>query len=272
MKPFKPPVDFTLLYSCIENDIDFKLLDPNWDKHLPKVIKRKEEEDETDSNDFESEVEEIPDELNHDPCEGFEFDETGAGINKFPYEDLRKKFVKRGYVCVSVDCVCPSSPAPIPQESFSFSPPSSSSSTSIFPSSPPKASTASVSSPSFLSKFSYVFSCCVVGPPEEDIGLIQRLSKRLENPPMSLSMDINNEFIVNNPSDTPLKDTNRVEFNRKEDVTNEPPHTPSSKRIKSRKVKRNDNEQEIETFKKSVICNDDENSNEEKKVNFKGRK
>jgi hypothetical protein len=40
-KPFKPPVDFTLLHSCIENNINFELLIPNLDKHLPKVIKRK---------------------------------------------------------------------------------------------------------------------------------------------------------------------------------------------------------------------------------------
>jgi hypothetical protein len=87
IKPFKPPVDFTLLHSCIENDIDFKLLDPNWDKHLLKVIRRKEEEYETVSSDSESEVEEFPAEPNHDLCEDFELDETGARINKFPYED-----------------------------------------------------------------------------------------------------------------------------------------------------------------------------------------
>jgi hypothetical protein len=73
IKLFKPPVDFTLLHSCIENDIDFELLAPNWDKYLPKVIKRKEEDDETASSDSESEVEEIPDEPNHDPYKDFEF-------------------------------------------------------------------------------------------------------------------------------------------------------------------------------------------------------
>jgi hypothetical protein len=262
----------------MKNDVNFELLVPNWDKHLSKVIKRNEEEDETASSYSESEVEEFPAEPYHDPCEDFEFDETRARTNKFPYEDHVKKFVKRGDVCVSVDCVCPSSPAPISQESFSFTPPSPSSSSSttsiasVFPTSPSKASTASVSSPSFLSKFSNVFSCCMVGPPKEDIDLIRRLSKRLENPPMSLSMDINNkEFIVNNHSDTPLKDTNRVEFIKEEDATNESPDTPSSKRIKSRKVKRDDNDQEIETCKKSVLCDDDEESDKEKKVNLKER-
>jgi hypothetical protein len=54
----------------------------------------------------------------------------------------------------------------------------------------------------------------MVGPPEEDIDLIRRVSKSLENPPVSLSMDVNNkEFILNNPSDTLLRDVNRVEFN-----------------------------------------------------------
>jgi hypothetical protein len=110
-KPFKPPVDFTLLHSCIENDINFELLVPNWDKHLPKIIKRNEEEDETASSDSESEVEEFPVEPNHVPCEDFEFDEMRARTNKFPYEDHVRKFVKRGDVCVSVDCVCPSPPS-----------------------------------------------------------------------------------------------------------------------------------------------------------------
>jgi hypothetical protein len=60
---------------------------------------------------MQKEEEEISDELNHDPCEDFEFDETGVRVNKFPYEDHVRKFVKRGDVCVSVDCVCPSTPA-----------------------------------------------------------------------------------------------------------------------------------------------------------------
>jgi hypothetical protein len=86
-------------------------------------------------------------------------------------------------------------------------------------------------------------------------------------------MDINNkEFIVSNHSDTPLEDTDRVEFIKEGDATNEPPDTPSSKRIKSRKVKRDVNDQEIETFKKSVLCDDEEDSNEEKKVNLKRKR
>jgi hypothetical protein len=90
------------------------------------VFERKEEDDETTSKESENEEEEISDEPNHDPCKDFELDETGARVNKFPYEDHARKFVKRGDVCVSVDCVYPSPPAI--QESFSFSPPSSSSS------------------------------------------------------------------------------------------------------------------------------------------------
>jgi hypothetical protein len=68
-------------------------------------------EDESSSKEFENEEEEISDEPNHDPCEDFEFDETGARVNKFPYVDHARKFVKRGDVCENVDCVCLSPPA-----------------------------------------------------------------------------------------------------------------------------------------------------------------
>jgi hypothetical protein len=87
-----------LLHSCIENDINFNLLDPNWDKHLPKVIKRKEEEDKITQCESENEEKEIHDEPNHDPCQDFEFDKTGARINKFPYENRYKMFAG-GYMC-----------------------------------------------------------------------------------------------------------------------------------------------------------------------------
>jgi hypothetical protein len=44
IKSTKPPVNFTLLHSLMQNDIDFKLLSPDWFKYLPKVLQRKEEE------------------------------------------------------------------------------------------------------------------------------------------------------------------------------------------------------------------------------------
>jgi hypothetical protein len=138
------------------------------------------------STESEKEEEEISDEPNHDPC-----------------EDHARKFVRRGDVCVSVDCVC-SSPSST-QASFSFSPPvpssspspptssSASASSTMVHISPSKASTASVSSPSFLLKFSNVFSCCMVSPPEKDVDILRRLSQKLLNPP--LVIDNNNKIV-----------------------------------------------------------------------------
>jgi hypothetical protein len=88
-----------LLHSFIQNDIDFKLLNPDWAKYLPKVLQKIDEEDELSSKESENEEEEISDAPNHDPCEDFEFHETGTRVNKFPYEDHARKFVKRG-MCV----------------------------------------------------------------------------------------------------------------------------------------------------------------------------
>jgi hypothetical protein len=86
----------------MQNDIYFKLLSPDWSKHLPKVLQRKEEEDESSSTESEKEEKEISDEPNHDPCGDFEFDEMGRRVNKFPYEDHVRKFVKRGDVCMNM--------------------------------------------------------------------------------------------------------------------------------------------------------------------------
>jgi hypothetical protein len=124
--------------------------------------------------------------------------------------------VNRGEVCVSVDCVCSSPPST--QASFSFSPPapsislspSSSSSSSASAISTmvyiplSKASTATISSPSFLSKFPNLFSCYQVGPPEEDVVILRRLSQKFLNPPLVID-DNNKIFTSNVPFDTPLK-------------------------------------------------------------------
>jgi hypothetical protein len=95
----KPSVDFTSLYSCIENDINFNRFDSNWDKHLSKVIKRKKEEEETTLSEVENEREEIPDEPNHDPCEDFEFDKTGSRTKRSSNRNHAKKFGE-GWICV----------------------------------------------------------------------------------------------------------------------------------------------------------------------------
>jgi hypothetical protein len=274
IKSTKLPVDFTLLHSFIQNDIDFKLLSPDWAKHLPMVLQKKEEDD-SSSKKSENEEEEISDALNHDPCEDFEFDETGARVNKFPYEDHARKFVKRGDVCVSVDYVCPSPPAT--QQSFSFSPssPCSSSTASAIPSMvhtlPSKSSTASVSSSSFLSKFSNVFSCCMVGPPEEDVDIIHRLSQKFLNHP--LVIDDNNQIVSPNvPSVITLKDANKSYPIKKVEIRDDVPDSPSVKRSKSRRVEKVVNQGEVEFFKKSVLCDDDEDCDEEKRGNLKRKR
>jgi hypothetical protein len=64
------------------------------DKHLPKVVNHKEEEDVSSSSEYERD--QIPDEPDHDPCEDcedFEFDKAGAKIGK-SYRDPYKKFAE----------------------------------------------------------------------------------------------------------------------------------------------------------------------------------
>jgi hypothetical protein len=91
--------------------------------------------------------------------------------------------------------------------------------------SPSKASTASVSSPSFLSKFSNVFSCCIVGPPEEDVDVLRRLSQKFLNPP--LVIDDNYKVVsLNVPPGTILNDKKEVDFIRKVEVMDDVPDSP----------------------------------------------
>jgi hypothetical protein len=91
-----------------------------------------------------------------------------------------------------------------------------------------------------------------VGPPDEDVELLRHLSHSLLVPPVNLVEEVkaNDGEMVSN-------------VNMGETIV------PSdSKKLKSRKVKRDDNENEFletETCKRSVICDDDEESDEKKK-------
>jgi hypothetical protein len=97
--------------------------------------------------------------------------------------------------------------------------------------SPSKVSTVSVSSPSFLSKFSNVFICCMVGPPEEDVDILRRLSQKLLNPPLVINND--NKIVTNVPLDSSLK-------NAKVEIMDDVPDSPSIKRSKSKRVEKVD--------------------------------
>jgi hypothetical protein len=68
----KSPVDFALLHDCIDNHNDLR---SRWDKHIPKVAKRKKEDEETISSEFEEERDNSSVESNHDQVE-FEFDKS----------------------------------------------------------------------------------------------------------------------------------------------------------------------------------------------------
>jgi hypothetical protein len=61
-------------------------------------------------------------------------------------------------------------------------------------------SSSSSSTSSVLSKFSKVFSCCQVGPPEEDIELLRHLSYSLITPPVNLVKEnkgnVSNQLII----------------------------------------------------------------------------
>jgi hypothetical protein len=63
----------------------------------------------------------------------------------------------------------------------------------VSPSKKTSSSSSSSSSSSIISKFSNVFSCCQVGPPEEDIELLRHISRKLLDPPVVISNDKNNE-------------------------------------------------------------------------------
>jgi hypothetical protein len=238
----------------------------------------------------EYERDQILDEPNHDPCEDyeeFEFDKTGARIGK-SQRDPYKKFVEGVDVCVSDDCVCSppsssSSPSP-PSPSPSSSSPSSSS--SIPPNlpvvSPSKktSSSSSSSSSSIILKFSNVFSCCQVGPPEEDIELIRHLSQKWLNPPLVIGDDfkvvpktslVSETQVISEILETQVIPENKLV--RDEVVMDEIPAFPSVKKHKSRKMKRDNIEvQEAKVFKRSVTCDDDEDSGEMRKSNLKRKR
>jgi hypothetical protein len=110
-----------------------------------------------------------------------------------------------------------------------------------------------------------------VGPPEEDIDLIHHLSQKWLNPPLVIGDDfkvVPNTSLV---SETQVIPENKLI--RDEVVMDEISASPSVKKHKSRKVKRDDIEiQEAEVFKRSVICGDDEDSNNERRDNLKRKR
>jgi hypothetical protein len=105
----KTPVD-SLVYHT--------LFDPDWDKHLPKVVNHKKEEDISSSSESEYERDQAPvdEELvepNHDPCEDceeFKFDKTGARVDK-SFKDPYRKFAEGVDMCVSGDYIQPPLPS-----------------------------------------------------------------------------------------------------------------------------------------------------------------
>jgi hypothetical protein len=100
----KTPVD-SLVYHT--------LFDPDWDKHLLKVVNHKKEEDISSSSESEYERDQAPDdeelvEPNHDlceDCEEFKFDKTGSRVDK-SFKDPYRKFAEGVDMCVSGDCIC----------------------------------------------------------------------------------------------------------------------------------------------------------------------
>jgi hypothetical protein len=91
------------------------------------------------------------------------------------------------------------------------------------------------------------------------------------NPP--LVIDDNNKIISSNvPSEVNVKDENKVDFIRKVETMDDVPDSPSIKRSKSKRFEKGTNREEIESFKRSVLCDDDEDSNEEKKDNLKRKR
>jgi hypothetical protein len=110
-----------------------------------------------------------------------------------------------------------------------------------------------------------------VNPPEEDVDLLHHLSQKLLNLP--LVIDDNFKVV---PHAAPLLSGTQVTLENKllEDkaIMDEIPASPSVKKLKSRKVKRDDKVQEAEVFKRSVICDDDEDSNEGRRTNLKRKR
>jgi hypothetical protein len=103
-----------------------------------------------------------------------------------------------------------------------------------------------------------------VGPPEEDEDILRRLSQKLLNPP--LVIDDNFKAVTSKvPLDTPLR-------NAKVETMDDVPDSPSIKRSKSKRVEKVADQKEIGSVKSSVPCDDDEDSNEEKKSNLKRKR
>jgi hypothetical protein len=264
-----------ILKTPVESVAIPELLNSGWDDHLPKVVNLRVEEDVSSLSESEYERDQVPDnqtfdEPNHDPCEDdeeFKFDKTGARVDK-SFKDPYKKFVEGVDVCVSDDCVCsphssfsPPSPPSIPSFSFSDIPPN------LPYSSPFKKTSSSSSSSSVLSKFSNVFSCCQVGPPKKDIDLLCRFSQKVLNPPLVIGDDF--KIVPNSSlaSETQVSSENNLPKNKI--VMDEMSASPSKKSLKSRKVKRDDEALEAEIFKRSVICDGDEDSDEKRRTNLK---
>jgi hypothetical protein len=88
-----------------------------------------------------------------------------------------------------------------------------------------------------------------VCPPEEDIELLRHFSQKLLDPPVIISNDKNNE----NMGKTVVP--------------------PDLKKLRARKVKRDDDDvREAEVCKRSVIYDDDEESDEKRKINLKRKR
>jgi hypothetical protein len=86
-----------------------------------------------------------------------------------------------------------------------------------------------------------------VGPPEEDIELLRHFSRKLLYPPVVIGNDKNKE----NMGETVVP--------------------PDLKKLRARKVKRDDNDdvREAEVCKRSVIYDDNKKSDEKRKINLK---
>jgi hypothetical protein len=103
-----------------------------------------------------------------------------------------------------------------------------------------------------------------VGPSEEDVDILRRLSQKFLNPP--LVIDDNFKVVTSKvPLDTPL-------MNAKVETMDDVPDSPSIKRNKSKRVEKVTDQEEIESFKRSVLCDDDEDSNEERRSNLKRKR
>jgi hypothetical protein len=79
-----------------------------------------------------------------------------------------------------------------------------------------------------------------VGPPEEDIELIRHLSQKWLNPPLVIGDDLKvvpNTSLISETQMTPENKLNEVDIAMKETIV-----PPAIRKLKSRKVKRDDDE------------------------------